>query len=266
MNDPHVVALLYSVEHDASVDYSEAQPLDCDHERFRIGVRDKQVRLELKEHYATEDAARNAVERYIRAWELEAGLCGQPGRFNLRFQRAEIVDRNPPPPTPGLIEMHLSDSLTIRDDLRVTVSVLRYPPPPSELRLDPDNPDVSTMYQRYKGYLEDREPLASMAYFCLTVLEYRFKGGTRKEAASWYRISRGVLDKIAKLTTQKGGQSARKAAGIDKELTGPERRFLEEAVRKIILRAAEVAQDPDQHLPKITLSDLPRFPPDAESA
>ncbi len=102
MNDPHVVALNYSIKHDSSVDYSEALPLDHEEEAFRIRIEDKLVRLELKEHYPTEEAARQAVDCYIRSWELNTALSGQPGQFELTFQGADIVDRNPPPPTPGV--------------------------------------------------------------------------------------------------------------------------------------------------------------------
>ena len=253
MNDPHVVALLYSVEHGASVDYSKTQPLDCDHERFRISVKDKQVRLELKEHYATEDVARKAVERYIRAWELEAGLYGQPGRFNLRFLRAKIVDRNPTPGVITAIPEPVRWGMTL-SQATGKLAPKHYPSPPSRL-INPDNSDVLTMYHRYEGYVENREPLVSMAYFCLTML-YRFEGETRRGAAKKYRIDYEILNRIGHLTA-KGGQFARKGVGIDKELTGPERRFLEEAVKAIILRAAEVAYNAKQCLPKITLADLP---------
>ena len=44
---------------------------------------------------------------------------------------------------------------------------------------------------------------------------------------------------------------------VDNELTKEERRFLEEAVRKFIFRAAQVTADEDQHIHKIKLGDLP---------
>ena len=46
-----------------------------------------------------------------------------------------------------------------------------YPQPPTGLTLDPDDPDVLTIYERFRGYLQDREPLTGMAYFCLSMLE-----------------------------------------------------------------------------------------------
>ena len=105
MNDPHVVALLYSIEHDDSVDYSEARQIEHEEESFRVAVEDNGVRFELKEHYATEEAAREAVESYVSCWELEAALRERPCQFGLRYERAEIIDRNPPPPRPGVVSV-----------------------------------------------------------------------------------------------------------------------------------------------------------------
>ena len=59
------------------------------------------------------------------------------------------------------------------------------------------------------------------------------------------------------LSSKKGGQDARKAEGIGKEFTNQERAFLEQAIKKIIRRAAEKVQNRDNNLPKITLSALP---------
>ena len=41
MNDPHVVALLYSIGHDDSVDYSEAVRIEHEEEPFRVTIEDK---------------------------------------------------------------------------------------------------------------------------------------------------------------------------------------------------------------------------------
>ena len=45
--------------------------------------------------------------------------------------------------------------------------------------------------------------------------------------------------------------------GVSDDLTNEERRFLEEAIKKMIRRAAEKAYNPDANLPKISLSDFP---------
>ena len=85
MNDPHVAALIYKIEHGPSVDYRKAESIDHEEAGFRVKIAKDQVRFEFKEHYATEDAARKAIEDYIRAWEFGAGLENGPSCFKLKL-------------------------------------------------------------------------------------------------------------------------------------------------------------------------------------
>lgn len=260
MNDPHVVALLYRIEHDNSVDYSEAKRIEYEEGLFCVTVEDNGVRFELKDHYATENAARDMVESYVLCWELEAALREQPGQFKLRYNRAEIIDRNPPPPETGEVRISalpIKGTVSISRPSATVTTPKPYPSPPSGVTLDPHDPDALTMLNRYKGYLEDKEPMAGMAYFCLTMLEGHLCSG-RLAAAKTYGIDKNVLGMIGNLTANRGGRgTARKASGIGSDLTGEEARFLDEAVKAIILRVAQVAYDPQKCCPKITLSDLP---------
>ena len=254
MNDPYVVALIYHIEHDNSVNYEKTRPLFRDEPAFRVKVKDKKVCFKLKGDYATEAETRKSIDEYIRVWELDAGLRQGHDYFELKFDRAKIVDRNP---TPGEIRVSAASTAETTDSATVTEAPLDYPSPPSGLSIDPD---IQTMYDRYMNHRRGYEPLPGMAYFCLTILEYIAK--TRKAAAQHFNISKRVLDKIGTLSSKKGGPEARKREGSDKDLTGPERHFLEEAVKKTIYRmaeksAAEKANDPTKSLSQITLSDLP---------
>ena len=112
------------------------------------------------------------------------------------------------------------------------------------------------MYSRYLGYRQGREPLWSMSYFCLTVLEGEGRK-RRKAAARKYQIAKSVLDLIGCLSSETGDQQARKGSGRGRKLTDQEHRLLEEATKAVIYRAAEKAHDPDNDLPRISLSDLP---------
>ena len=118
------------------------------------------------------------------------------------------------------------------------------------------------MYCRLSGYYEGHEPLPSMAYFCLTVLELPCPGSRsarRTATGAHYHIDVSVLNEIGKLSSTKGGAgSARKAGAAGTELSQQESRFLEAAVKKLIHRAAEVAQDPGGAFPTITLASLAR--------
>ena len=250
MNDPHVAVLLYRVEHGESVSFKEAEPLVLDEPAFRLEVKDGQARFELKNHYATEEEAREAIEDYIRAWEFSACLESGPDSFRLEFHKAEIKDRNP---TPGVVHFQFRTSMP-RVTITPAVKKHSYPLPTSGIRI---NADVQTMFDRYMNHLRGREPLSSMAYFCLDLLLLRC-GGDKKTTCREYQISRNVLEKIKQISSTKGGPSgARKGGGVSNVLTNEERRFLKETVERMIRRAAEKAHNPDADLPKITMSDLP---------
>ncbi len=259
MNDPHVVALIYGIEHGGSVDYEEAEPFVREESAFRLEVRDKKARFELKDHYPEESAARESIEEYIRVWEFDACLNNGPGSFRLRFDESEIEDRNP---TPGEVRIRAGIRAGVPAvSASVTRRIRNYPSPPSGLAI---NPDVQTMYDRYMNYRQGREPLPGMAFFCLTVLEDTVKPhyaarkiGKRKAASRYYRVEKGILDKIGEIASTRGGSSeARKNEGVNQGLTEEERRFLDRAVRKIIRRVAEKACVPMAKLEEILLSDL----------
>ena len=243
MNDPHVVALIYQIEHGQAVDYREAKPIDHEEPDFHVKIANEKVRFEFKKHHATAKAAQKAIEEYICAWEVDVGLWqGGPNYFKLKFAHAQIEDRNP---TPGVKDI----SVTVRAGtptatVRVTVDK-EYPPPPSGLTI---TPDVRTLYDRYMRYRQGKGLLPDVAYFCLTEIE---RGPTKRD------FSNQVRGTIGRLSSEKGGRQARKAAGKDKDLTDRDRRFLDEAIKAIVRRAAERAHDPNAVLPQIKMSDLP---------
>ena len=125
MNDPHVVALAYRIEHGPGIDWARAVPLHVQEDCFDVRAENGQVRFDLKEHYASEEEARFAVEAdYIPNWEFVVGLARGPNAFRLRFDRSEIVDRNPPPGPPTL-------SVSARAGLPTAKVNLAPPAPPA---------------------------------------------------------------------------------------------------------------------------------------
>ena len=268
MNDPHVVALIYRVEHGDKFNYDNTAPLNLKNSEFHLTVEDKLARFELKDDYATESEAQQAIEGYIRAWVFDACLRqNDPDYFRLKFDRSVIEDRNP---TPGVFEVN-SPTINWKFDLppvSVTIGPANYPLPPSDISsLDAD---TETMFQRYMGYCRDREKLTSMAYLCLTVLENLAKPPSpqpkrptskkRLAVVGKYQIEEGVLNEIGRLSTEKGGRvEGRKEEALADNLTHEERHFLEQAVKKMIRRAAEKTHDPNKTLQTISLSDLPQI-------
>ena len=213
MDDPHVVALNYKVRHGPEFDYSGAKPLSVHTDRFDVQVNDDNVRFLIHAHHATEQEAREAIDDYIRAWELDAALDYGPSAFRLEFDRAEIEDRNPAPGVTFVRPRPLRIGVALGTP-RIVAKPPTYPAPPSKGLAR--SPDVESMYLRYAGYCEDREPLSSMAYFCLTVLEASTgqRRGRRKAAATKYCIDEQVLANLGQLCSAKADPAPgrRKAA------------------------------------------------------
>ena len=260
MNDPQVVALIYTVEHGDSVSYENAAPLrHYGWPEFYLTVEDKIARFEFKKHYADKDEAIEAIEPFIQHWEFEAALRRGPSSFSLRYKEAEIVDRNPSPPERTSGPLKARAEAVIELDLSVSAKVTQvlphYPPPPVSRMVYPDDGYVAIMKRRFDQYRLRRAKLPEMAYFCVTVLEDKYGG--RPAAAKKCGISKDVLDTIGRLSATKGGDDARKAAGADEEFTRQEKRFLNQAVEEIIVRTAQVAADDSQLHPQITMADLP---------
>ena len=257
MNDPHVVALVYRIEHGESVSYTKATKFCRDEPGFRLTIADANARFELHDHFPSIEAADEALTEFRRAWEFDAQLRRGPDTFRLVLDResSEITDRNP---TPGHVRIE-GKGIGIfvgAGPVRLCVEPPAYPEPPSDIVL---TPDVETMFGRYMGYRRGREPLASMASFCLTVLEASTgeRNNRRPAAAKAYNIHLRVLEKIGDLSANRGGAEARKADGVATEFSSQERRFLEQAVKAVIRRMAENARSSSGQLPVISLSDLP---------
>ena len=256
MNDPHVEALFYRIEHADSVDYSVSPPLVQEADEFRVKIEDDQVCFELKKHYPTVNSAKEVVDRYASVWELQALLRDPRQEFRLRYSYPKVVDRCP---VPGQIVVSALPTRFHFSVSQPTVTVGKpYPQPPPELTLDPYDDDVDTLAYRWNEYIHGRRDLITVAYFCLTVLEKRAGGRKekRKKAANVFGISFDDLDSVGEITGTKGGKSfARKADAVKNELSDKEKRFLERAVCLMIRRLSENALDPTKSLDKVRVAN-----------
>ncbi len=254
MNDPHVKALTYTIKHDDSVDYTNARPFSREEDGFSIRATGTAVRFRFHAHYATPEDAKRVIDEYIRAWEFDAQLSCGPDAFTLTYSGAEVVDRKPLGRPTRSLEFISRAGLKVEGSLHVCVADL--PRPPRDIV---PCPDAETMHRRYMGYLLGREPLPSMAYFCLTVLEgmCRMHEKKRTSVADKLSIDPRVLEQIGRLSSTKGDAEARKGEGVGNPICPSEQRFLEEAIKRIIRRVAEIASCPDSRLDLITLADLP---------
>lgn len=159
MNDPHIEALVYVVEHDDTIDYDDATPLHLDCPVFRLTVDDCEAGFEMIEHFSTEESARAAVQPFIDRWEFEASLRSGPGQFNLRYWDSVIIDRNP---TPGSVTFTIHETILVNDEVSFRVYG-QYPGPPSGDPINIHDPDVRVMHTRLMGYRQGHELLTTMS-------------------------------------------------------------------------------------------------------
>ena len=263
MNDPHVAALHYWIEHGDSVDYDNAEPLDYEDEMAEVHVAKRELILRPREHYASTQEARSALENFIRKWEFDAAVEAGTKHFQLKYMDAEVIDRNPTPPPPGVVQL----SAKFRGGIgqlraRLSVRKVKYPNPPEGIELNPDDPTAIVMLSHLDRYHERREPLAAMTYFCLTAMWDSAKAATgttnAKEAVRrYYAITPNLQGKVSDLSTNKGGSEARKYDGLHQEYSDEERRFLVASIKAFTKRVAEKAANPSANLRMITTDDMP---------
>jgi hypothetical protein len=251
MNDPHVASVHYRLEFGDGTTYSPpSSPLTFTRGDFVFKVSGSEIVLTPTAHFPTRDSALAVAEPIVRAWQLEAAIKLRVPRLKIEYQRTELIDRAP---TPGVI----NGAVEIRGvaSATATASIVRHvnehPPVPDQyFEL---TADVESLWQRYVGFRDGREPLLSMAYFCLTVLESR---GGRTTAAVALNVDEAVLRKVGELTSTRGDlASARKASRTLQPLSAKESSWLIDAIPALIIQLGRSAKMPSPI--RLDLSDLP---------
>lgn len=252
--DPHVESLRYLLRPPETVKFDDAPPIEHETDAFRMRLESLIATFVMKKHHASAQTARPCVEEWLRAWELDVALRFGQVEIEFVFQNAKIIERDPPPP--GAIH-HASAHITLSVSAQATVTVLhrKYPTPPTNLKF---SPDVDAMWYRYRGYDLGKEPLASMAYFCLSLFEV--SAGGRAQAASQHSVSKSILNKLGEFTTNFGDpRTARKhsKASTGLEFTVEQTAWMKAAVKLLIRRKAEYDFGPAARLPQLNMTDLP---------
>jgi hypothetical protein len=251
--------LLYRLRTSESVKFDQAVPVTRETPWFRMRLADGALTVEMKEHYTNEAGARACVDPDLKAWELDVGLRLRPKAIAFEFDKAEIIDRNPPGPgEPHILEASAGSFLFTGGSATFSVTYRQYPVPPSNLKV---TPDVESLWFRYKMHIDGKEPLLSMAYFCLSLLEGTTgqKHGARETVCQMCRIDRAVRDKLGDLVSERGGPlEARKldSGATRTPLNASEKQWILEVIRALIRRKAEYDFDSNRNFSHIAMSDF----------
>lgn len=253
MKDPHIVALHYRLESIKGVSYDSPPAVRVHFSAFQGELANGFFIAQMLQHYPSETDARVPVDDFLRPWEISTGVYFGRGEISFRFVRSDVVDRAPP--EPGVIRAFVRAALPGLAAIgQVSTHVTRreYPPPPAQFAVDPI---VETLWRRYEGHIAGREPIFSMAYFCLTEVERA--AGSRRDAAHKFTIDLKVLSTLGELSTARGDATeARKAVGQSpRPASGAEIAWLQATVRALVQQAARVASGVAPL--RLTMSDLP---------
>jgi hypothetical protein len=120
MNDPHVESLEYTLETDPTLTFKAPPPLEHDTPDFNLRLKDGLLTVTMKTHAASEEEARRQVEPFLQAWELDQAIQRRRREMRFKFQRANVIDRNPMPGAKTLLAgaalitvMGMTASLTV---------------------------------------------------------------------------------------------------------------------------------------------------------
>jgi uncharacterized tellurite resistance protein B-like protein len=245
MRDPHVDKLFYKLKHDKSVEYNNPPAVEGKQKDYRYKLSQGTLQIEMLSHCSSVEDARNLVKPFLKAWEANILLKSGKNLLWFEFEDSEIIDRDPPSPGKAI-----RDCVTITSRFEMTFVVVEreYPTPPKYLL----SANADTLVNRYQGYLDGKEKLLPMAYFCLTVIEQEGekrdteKRNKRKKASNYYKIDVNILNKLAELSSVKGDENTARKRDSDSQyqaLTSKEEKWINEALRKIILQVTAVDDD-----------------------
>lgn len=260
MNDPHVEKLYYRFSSEDPTDmYDKAIPMVAKYESFDIEMKEGVLTAIPHAHYPDIESAKIAFETLIRSWEAVAFLS--PGRYRIhfRFDRADVIDRNP---TPGVISIHVNSAISLSSAMNVTVSrsMSKYPEP--DMKFVASDLTEELIY-RLKQYKDGRETLPQVAYYVLERLEHHFvKDGeknVRDKLGQILRVDKAILKQIGNFSNKTDSRIGRHASNQDALISGKELAWLEEAVFQLVKRAGEIGNVKLTDLPQIEMKDLPEI-------
>lgn len=255
MNDPHVEALHYNLKPEASTKYDAPPAVTFSTATFDGVLESEKIIVKMTQHFPSEAEARSNVEPFLKAWEISASLEHGRDEFRFEFDHSDIVDRSPPPP--GEVHVHAvlaTGKMTFSGTATAVLVRKLYTAP---LQGFSATPMVELLWNRFKRHLQGSEPIYSMAYFCLTVLEKQ--AGDRKRLSTKYSIDMKVLNTIGELSTNRGSETdARKMPkGGLKPPTSNELVWLNSAMRQMILQVGLV--ESGSRPPRLSMGKLPKL-------
>ncbi len=200
MNDPHVEALYYNLKPAKYTQYDNPPPITITTQTFDGVLDSGRFIAKMTQHFASESEARPIVDSFLRAWEISASLRIGREEFKFEFDHSNIVDRAPQPSDAiNIYAASVGGRITLSGNATAVLVKKEYTGPLIDFNV---TMIVEMLWNRYRQYLQGKEPLFSMSYFCLSALEK--EAGNRKKASAKYDIDLKVLNSIGNISTNRG--------------------------------------------------------------
>jgi hypothetical protein len=241
------------------VTYETPPPVQFEDAHARYRLADSVLTVEMKADVKEPRDALALVQPTVEAWQAAADLERGWGEMRFEYERTEVAYKNAPPGfMTGRIEIKLG---AMKGNLTGTVVPpvrTTYPTPPGPFAL---TPNARSMLDRLRRSEEGAEHMPSMAYFCLTVVEEFVRGREgdpdlrRPAIAAWLGVEYPVVKALGNLSSERGGATEGRKAKSKSQLTQAERRWMSEAVRKLIRHVGII--ESGCKVPPLTMADLP---------
>jgi len=256
MRNPHVVALHYRLETGPDLILKNPEPVEHKTQAFSVRLADGHLRAEIKDDPATVADAVGELTQYLRSWEILTNLCYGSGALKWRLEDAEVVGGPPGAGVSDVLRGFLVPNGRFTFGVGGPHTLTQYPALPHRFVA---SPVVMSLWQRYDDYLNERERLTQVAWWCITTIEW--SSGGRPQTAKRYAISDHVLKELRRLANVGDERTARKrfVGQVLRERTAAEVAWMEAVIKRIILRVGEWAADSKAEWPKITMGDFPRL-------
>lgn len=255
MRDPHVEAVYFSVGSAEDISYENPERQDFSNHLGLFSLADGLLKVIPVEDFCNGLEAGQAIDGFLRSWEIEADLKQNLGMIRFSYSHADVIDRNPPPPGAShVVEGAFASAVAIADGVTCHIMARRYPSPPECFSA---TEFAQHAYRRWIGYRRGREPLQAMAYFIISLMESL--AGSRRLVCELFKIDMAVRKRMGDLCSERGSAlTARKVESTDfVDLSHVETDWLERAVKRLIFRLGEHASG--QPLEQITLENVERF-------
>jgi hypothetical protein len=236
-------------------DFSQAAAWEGDLGDFRCRLDKGTLEARPRAHYADVDAARQALERHLRAWELWSEL-NNIIRVEFWYKSAQVVDRQSTPDSVSVAaHAEAAEAVMVANDATVKLGHGEYPPPLSVALVT--SPLVEELLGWVRDLREGRQRMLVLTYLFFTRLKYEYNDEVHAAAA--LNVSRTVLVTLRKLAAKNDPSERRKVEGPIQRLTEAERGWITAALPRLTQQVAEI--EAGSSAPKLNMGppDLPRL-------